>query len=274
MTQSTRKRIGCILALAVIAAITYWRVEQSERLSPSKDSIASIAPSNIPSPCQTRLFDGSRFTICPAAPTSTQARMILTGTSGRPLRSLAALKSITETDKTRPLFAMNAGMYDDMGEPIGLYVSEGKTRKPLNRAPGEGNFHLLPNGVFWVDSAGHYHVGTAAVYANRKIAPDAIEATQSGPMLVIGGKLHPEFSADGTSRYRRNGVGLDKQGTAWFAISEEPISFGKFARLFRDELGCANALYFDGAVSSIWIPSENRLEIGSPIGPMILIEKR
>ena len=165
-------------------------------------------------------------------------------------------------------------MYNDAGEPIGLYVAEGKTRKPLNRAAGEGNFHLLPNGVFWVDTAGRYHVDTAAAYASRKIASDTIEATQSGPMLVISGKLHPEFSADGASRYRRNGVGIDAQGTAWFAISEEPISFGKFARLFRDELACTNALYFDGAVSSIWVPSENRLEIGSPIGPMVLIEKR
>lgn len=207
-------------------------------------------------------------------PELTKARMVLTGTSGKPLRSLAALAPFVEADKSTPLFAMNAGMYDDAGEPIGLYVSEGKTRKELNRASGEGNFHLLPNGVFWVDSAGRYHVDTTVDYANRTNTPDVVEASQSGPMLVVGGKLHPDFSADGESRHRRNGVGIDALGAAWFAISDEPVSFGKFARLFRDELKCTNALYFDGAVSSIWIPEEGRLEIGPPIGPIVLIEKR
>ena len=32
-------------------------------------------------------------------------------------------------------------------------------------------------------------------------------ATQSGPMLVIDGKLHPRFEENGASRYIRNGVG-------------------------------------------------------------------
>lgn len=227
-----------------------------------------------PPACKVHLFDGSRFTVCPAMPELTTVRMILTGSSGKPLRSLAALGPIAEADNRMPLFGMNAGMYDDAGEPIGLYVSEGKTRKKLNRSPGEGNFHLLPNGVFWVDSAGRYHVDTTTDYANRTNTPEAVEASQSGPMLLIAGKLHPEFSADGESRYRRNGVGIDAHGIAWFAISDEPVSFGKFARLFRDELKCTNALYFDGAVSSIWIPEEARLEMGPPLGPMILVEKR
>lgn len=190
------------------------------------------------------------------------------------MRSLAALKPITEASNSTPLFAMNAGMYDDDGEPIGLYVSGGTTHRTLNRKVGGGNFHLVPNGVFWGDAAGRYHADKTTAYAERKPAPAPTEATQSGPMLVINGKLHPAFSPDGESRYRRNGVGIDAQGVAWFAISEEPVSFGKFARLFRDELDCTDALYFDGAVSSIWIPAENRLEIGPPIGPMILIEKR
>lgn len=107
---------------------------------------------------------------------------------------------------------------------------------------------------------------------NTVLAP--VEATQSGPMLVIGGKFHPRISADGPSRYRRNGVGVDGNGTAWFAISEEPVSFGKFAILFRDRLHCPDALYFDGAVSLLWVADANRLDLGAPIGPMILIEPR
>ena len=58
--------------------------------------------------------------------------------------------------------------------------------------------------------------------------------TQSGPMLVIDGKLHPEFSQDGDSRLIRNGVGVDDRGRAHFVISNGPISFGKLARFYRD----------------------------------------
>ena len=55
----------------------------------------------------------------------------------------------------------------------------------------------------------------------------AIGGTQSGPMLLIDGKLHPEITDDGPSRTRRNGVGVDRQGRAHFVISEGPVSFGK-----------------------------------------------
>ena len=74
-------------------------------------------------------------------------------------------------------------------------------------------------------------------------SPKVRWATQSGPMLLIGGKLHPRFNSDGPSRLVRNGVGVAGPGSAWFAISEEGVSFGRFARFFRDELGCTDALY-------------------------------
>ena len=99
-------------------------------------------------------------------------------------------------------------------------------------------------------------------------------ATQSGPMLVIDGALHPAFAPNGDSLHVRNGVGVDGAGIAWFAISDEPVSFGRFARLFRDSLGCRNALFLDGAVSSLWDRPAGRRDSYSRLGPLVAVFAR
>ena len=98
---------------------------------------------------------------------------------------------------------------------------------------------FMPNGVFWIGD------GVAGVEeTSRYLAdpPAARFATQSGPMLVIDGRIHPKILPTGTSEKIRNGVCVRDGTTAIFAISEEPVTFYAFARLFRDGLGCANAL--------------------------------
>jgi uncharacterized protein YigE (DUF2233 family) len=92
-------------------------------------------------------------------------------------------------------------------------------------------------------------------------------------MLLINGKLHPKFDHDGSSRYIRNGVGIGPDGTAIFVISEDPVSFGKFARLFRDALKAKNALYFDGSVSSLWDPVNGRMDSFTELGPLVVVFK-
>ena len=48
------------------------------------------------------------------------------------------------------------------------------------------------------------------------------------------------------------------------------MSFGSFARLFRDGLGARNALYLDGSVSGLLAPGIGRSDIGfRPLGPII-----
>jgi uncharacterized protein YigE (DUF2233 family) len=164
-------------------------------------------------------------------------------------------------------FAMNAGMYDEEGRPIGLYVEKGEQRRALNLRDGPGNFHLKPNGVFWVDRKGR-----VAVTASDRYKPGKAQwATQSGPMLVIDGKPHPEFTANGESRLIRNGVGVSGPDTAWFAISEEGVSFGRFARFFRDALGCRDALFLDGTVSSLWDPVAGRQDGYPSLGPIVAV---
>lgn len=213
------------------------------------------------------------FSVCRFDTANAELRLAWRGRGGGALRSLAALQAELGKDARRVRFAMNAGMYDEAGKPIGLYVERGKELKKLNLNSGPGNFHLTPNGVFAADAGGRVSVTASSRFRSRIRAPQW--ATQSGPMLVIDGKIHPKFDANGQSRYIRNGVGVRDASTALFVISEEPVSFGRFARLFRDSLGCANALYFDGNVSSLWDPGSGRQDATSDLGPMVVVlEKR
>jgi len=219
--------------------------------------------------CMPVAFEGSRFTVCSARPGVHRVRLVDKGAAGMPLRNLAAAAAFVDPARKRIAFAMNAGMFDSDGLPIGLYVERGREAKLLNRRNGGGNFHLRPNGVFYGD-AGGWHVAPTDDFAARR--PAQLDfATQSGPMLVIAGELHPAFSANGSSLQIRNGVGIDGHGVAWFAISDEAVSFGRFARLFRDHLGCRNALYLDGAISQLLDPAHGRSASGAPLGPIVVV---
>jgi uncharacterized protein YigE (DUF2233 family) len=223
--------------------------------------------------CEDISFEGSRFTVCHAVPQTHDLALVNRGEDGQPMRDFAGLEARLDERYPALAFAMNAGMFDDSGAAIGYYVEDGAEQSALNRKPGPGNFHLLPNGVFWSDTAG-WHVDTTDNFAARK--PDHVRfATQSGPMLLIRGKLHPQISENGTSLQIRNGVGVSLDGSAWFAISNEPVSFGRFARLFRDKLAAPDALYFDGAVSRLFDPVAGRRDPGVPIGPIVVaLQKR
>jgi uncharacterized protein YigE (DUF2233 family) len=222
--------------------------------------------------CTTQSFEGSAFTVCAFDARKDELRLALRGKDKQTLRSLPALEASLGADASRVRFAMNAGMYDEEGLPIGLYVEGGETLKRLNRNKGPGNFHLLPNGVFAVDQEGRVSVSPSPDFARE--AKGTRWATQSGPMLVIDGKLHHKFDADGESRLVRNGVGVKDRNSAFFVISEEGVSFGRFARFFRDALGCPNALFLDGSVSSLWDRPGGRQDAYSGLGPMIVVLRK
>ncbi|MDQ3075264.1 MAG: phosphodiester glycosidase family protein [Pseudomonadota bacterium] len=185
-------------------------------------------------------------------------------------RSFAALEGALGKHAGEVAFAMNAGMFDEAGAPIGLMVEDGREEHAINRREGGGNFHLMPNGVFVVRDN-----GDAAVIPSAKFTPseDIAFATQSGPMLVIAGELHPKFEADGTSRYVRNAVGIGPNGVPLFVISVEAVSFGKLARFYRDRLNVREALYLDGSVSSMWDPANGRMDSLVELGPIAVVFK-
>ena len=83
----------------------------------------------------------------------------------------------------------------------------------------------------------------------------------------------PAFSPAGTSYKRRNGVGVVDGNQVVFAISEGAVRFYDFARLFRDGLGCKNALFLDGTISSLYSAGLARKDMGWPLGPIIAAVK-
>jgi prepilin-type processing-associated H-X9-DG protein len=215
-------------------------------------------------PCRPVQFADSAFVVCTVDLRRYEVRLFWRGPDGDVLGSFDRLKETPEG--SRLAFAMNAGMYHEDRSPVGLYVEKGKELKAANTRNGPGNFHLKPNGIFYVKGR-QAGVLETSVYLKRKVRPEF--ATQSGPMLVINGQIHPQFSEQSTSRKIRNGVGVKGRDTVVFAISEEPVTFSTFARLFRDELGCANALFLDGSVSSLYVPSLERMDSFMPMGPIV-----
>jgi len=223
----------------------------------------------IASACSAVTFEGVSLTHCTADPAKHRISTRLSQSGSGPYRSLSAFAETV--DKRSIAFAMNAGMYGDDGKPVGYYVEDGDRQKELNRADGPGNFHMKPNGVFY-GSGGTWRVLSAdRFYSSVRDRPRF--GTQSGPMLVVDGELHPDIQDNGPSRAVRNGVGVSEDGKAHFVISNTTLSFGQLARFYRDELKVKNALFLDGNVSSLWDPAGDRLDRGV-IGPMIVVTNR
>ncbi|MBB4197729.1 uncharacterized protein YigE (DUF2233 family) [Rhodoblastus sphagnicola] len=224
-----------------------------------------IAGPALANACDDVTQDGRHYTICKFDPRQDDIRTFWRGPSGAPLGSFSAV-SATLAPGEKLVFAMNGGMYDRDDAPVGLYIEKAEELRRANTRGGPGNFHLKPNGVFFV---GGGRAGVVETTRFLKERPAADYATQSGPMLVIGGKIHPRIHAEGVSEKSRNGVGVDRDGLAVFAISNEPVTFHAFADLFHDTLHCDNALFLDGSISALYAPDLGREDFTLPLGPMI-----
>jgi uncharacterized protein YigE (DUF2233 family) len=270
--SSARGGRGAAAACLALLLLAAGCKERERERGPDAAAFDPAALAQGGAACTTRDFEGAAFTICQFDSRRDEIRLAWRGRDGQRLGSLAALEASLAGEAGAVRFAMNAGMYDEDGAPVGLFVADGERVNRLNLRSGPGNFHLLPNGVFAVGADGSVSVAASPAFARRGGAPRW--ATQSGPMLVIGGRLHPKFDADGPSRLVRNGVGVRDSRTAFFVISEQGVSFGRFARFFRDALGCPDALYLDGSVSSLWDPGAGRQDGFAALGPMLVVLRK
>ncbi len=246
MTPTTRikRRLGLIAGAGLALLAGPVRADQADCAKFSHDGIGAV--------------------VCTVT-AGADVRLWLRDGSGHPYGQFDAIRDALPEGE-RLVFAMNAGMYHLDRSPVGLHVENGQEITPIVTAAGPGNFGMRPNGVFCVSD----RFAVIESRAFTKAPPDCRYASQSGPMLVIDGDLHPRFLPDSRSRYIRNGVGVSKDGkTAYFAISDRPVTFYDFARLFRDGLEVPNALYFDGSISRLYAPSVGRADLGRVMGPII-----
>jgi len=227
--------------------------------------LLTLLPLSAAASCRDLSFDGTGYTVCEVA-LGEDLRLFHSDADGSVLGSFTKVNiALAATGQTLG-FAMNAGMYHRDLSPVGLYVEERQEVSALVTRDGPGNFGLLPNGVFCIGDNFRI-VESRAFKADR---PDCRFATQSGPMLVLDGALHPRFLPGSDSAYIRNGVGVSADGSrAVFAVSNDEVNFHAFARLFRDELGLPDALYFDGNISRLYAPDLNRHDAGFPMGPIV-----
>ena len=181
--------------------------------------------------CRETTFEKTGFAVCEAR-AGEDLRLYLNDPDGTPIGTFERLSSTLAERGQTLVFAMNAGMYHPDRRPVGLYVEGGKEVSRLITSPGPGNFGLAPNGVFCIRESGFTVIETRQFHDEHPVCQFA---TQSGPMLVIGGVLHPRFLADSDSRYIRNGVGVTAAGTrAYYAVSDAPLNFPPFARVLAD----------------------------------------
>ncbi|MCK8480265.1 phosphodiester glycosidase family protein [Psychroserpens algicola] len=176
------------------------------------------------------------------------------------------LKNELKTKNKELIFATNGGMYLKDGSPQGLYIENGTVKKPVNTIKsGYGNFYLQPNGVFYITNENKAIVCETSQYT---YSPKITYATQSGPMLVIDGKIHAVFKKNSEHFHIRNGVGVLPNGKLLFAMSKDTITLYDFADFFKSQ-GCENALYLDGFISRTYLPKKKWEQLDGHFGVII-----
>lgn len=237
------------------------------RLKPAAIALGAVVLLALPrsasaEPCRTQSFGGSSYVVCSFDLARETVRTYWLGGDGKPYRTFGALGEALEREGKSLRFAMNGGMYRPDLRPVGLYVESGKELAPANTktvagTPGQiPNFYKKPNGVFYIGD------GEAGILETRRFLakrPRADFATQSGPMLVIDGSIHPAFIAGSSDRKPRNGVCVTGGKRMDFVMTRGWVNFHAFARFFRDGLDCDNALFLDGGqASGLYAPELRR----------------
>lgn len=225
-------------------------------------------------PCAAETYNGADYVVCRFDPAESDIRLFLNNADGEPYGHFNFLKDALAKENETLVFAMNAGMYHEDRSPVGLYIEGGDQLAPANINDGPGNFHMKPNGVFWLQTSQYADPPEKRAFVTTteyflEGAHFVTDATQSGPMLVMDGRIHPTFLPDSDSLKRRNGVGVTEDGKVIFVLADTPVRLYDFALLFRDELKTPNALYLDGTISRLYAPDLDRNDPGLPMGPIV-----
>jgi uncharacterized protein YigE (DUF2233 family) len=224
------------------------------------------------SPAASFRFQGAPYSAIRVNPAAMDIHLHWKNATGEKYISIQKLKQDLEKKGETVMMITNAGMYNPDNSPQGLFIDKGKQLVPMDTSRGPAgqtlNFFLMPNGVFYIGNDGPKVVVTEKF---PKFTKGIKFATQSGPMLVIDGKLHPKFTKGSNNTNIRSGVGITRDKQVVFAISDRPVNFHDFAMLFKDALHCDNALYLDGAISQMYLPTTRRMDLGGDFGPIVAV---
>lgn len=225
-------------------------------------SVVVAQPAAQAQQCREQSFEGAGYVVCTIDPAVSDLQLFWKNAEGQPYRTFSNVAKAVSNQGQDLVFAINAGMYQSDFSPLGLHVENGEKLRPADTTSIEGppreipNFYKKPNGIFFLNETGAGILPTDAFLAAR---PQVRLATQSGPMLVIENELHPALIPGSTDRTRRSGIGVCGGGLVRFAISDGRVNFHDFARLFRDELACPNALFLDGGRGAgLYLPEMRR----------------
>ncbi len=150
------------------------------------------------------------------------------------------VKSIAEAEGA--IAAINGSFFDINGEPLGLLISNGKTIKRRIAT------HRLYSGIFYVKD------GIPRI-ANRDdfSADGVIQALQSGPILIAGGK-DTEALKDTSSVHYRSGIAIDGSNRVIVYATDtnyQGLSFYEIRQIMRlPDINCIYALNLDGGGST------------------------
>jgi uncharacterized protein YigE (DUF2233 family) len=125
---------------------------------------------------------------------------------GKALSNFGALQQQIEGEGKKIAFATNAGIYERGPKPCGLTIGDGKILVPLNLADGEGNFFMKPNGIFFLDAQHGPGIVESGEYPALTIKPRL--ASQSGPLILRRGMIHPAFNVKSANFRQRSAVGI------------------------------------------------------------------
>jgi uncharacterized protein YigE (DUF2233 family) len=219
--------------------------------------------------CKDFIFKKTSFTACTAKLPEDDLRLFLLDENGKNFGQFQKLDSFLKEQSLDIIFATNGGMYHNDRSPVGLYIENFQEVSSLITRAGPGNFGLLPNGVFCLKKR-EFIILDSKKFEQKELRCNY--ATQSGPLLVIDGKIHPKFIKNGSSKFIRSGVGISKDGLkAIFLISNKSVNFHDFASTFLDHLNIDNALYLDGNISRLYSPKFNRVGFGFDVGPIAAV---
>ena len=136
---------------------------------------------------------------------------------------------------------INGGYFDQQFNATALVVSNGKVF---------GESYSGFGGMLSVNAHGTVSVRSLRQQPYAPNNEQLEQATQSAPMLMLGGK-RTQFSAD-ASQTRRSVVAMDKQGQLLFIVSPDPVfSLDELAdQLASSDLSIEVALNLDGGSST------------------------